>query len=109
MLKKIWIFCFYCSNLISLSENKSRTATIAITIAAPTDNTDIRLIDTPLVTETGIGVAVGAGKTSEPVEGAVEGKGVEFGAVGFVDGVGAGRGVVCGSRDDCDTCVDGGK
>ena len=57
---------FYCSNLRSLSENNNKTAMIAITIAATTDNTGIRLLDSP-VTEAGSGVAVGAGKAEAPL------------------------------------------
>jgi len=58
--KKMWNFPFHCSDLMSLSENNNRTATIAITIAATTDNTGIRLTDSP-VTEAGTGVEVGTG------------------------------------------------
>ena len=84
---------FYRSNLRSLSENNNKTAMIAITIAATTDNTGIRLLDSP-VTEAGTAVEVGAGKAGDAVEGAV-------------DGMGAGIGVVCGVGDDCDACPDG--
>jgi hypothetical protein len=75
-----------------LSENNNKTAMTAITIAAKTDNTVSRLIDSP-VTEAGIDVVVGAGTAGE-VEGAV-------------DGMGTGIDVVCGVEDDCDTCPDG--
>ena len=81
---------FYCSNLKSRSENNNMTAMTATTIAATTDNTGIRLIDSP-VTEAG--TDVGAGKA-----------GVVGGAV---EGMGAGIGVVCGVEDDCDACPDG--
>ncbi len=53
-------FSLYCSDLMSLSENNNRTDTIAITIAATTDNSGIRLTDSP-VTEAGTGVEVGTG------------------------------------------------
>ena len=43
---------------MSLSENNNKTAMTATTIAATTDNTGIRLIDSP-VTEAGTGVDVG--------------------------------------------------
>ena len=78
----------------SLSENNDKKAMTATTIAAATDNTGIRLIDSP-VTEEGTAEAVGAGKY-----GAVE---------GTVDGTGAGIGVVCSVGDDCDACPDSGK
>ena len=62
----MWTFSvFYRSNLRSLSENNNKTAMIAITIAATTDNTGIRLLDSP-VTEAGTGVVVGAG-TAAPL------------------------------------------
>ena len=66
----------------------------AIIIAAKTDNTVIRLLDSP-VTEDGTAKAVGAGKA-----GAVEG-------TGAVEEYGAGIGVVCEAGDGCDACPDG--
>ncbi len=74
------VFCFYRSGLISFSENNCNMEMIAITIAATTDNTGIRLLDSP-VTEAGTGIVEGAGKAADPVDGTVEGKGVEFGVV----------------------------
>jgi len=64
--------------LRSLSENNNKTATIAITIAAATDNSGTRLLSSP-VAEAGTGEAVGAG-----IAGGVEAAG---------DGIDAGGGV----------------
>ena len=75
------------------SENSNKTAMIAITIAAATDNTGIRLLDSP-VTEVGTAVEVGTGTAGVAVEDAV-------------DGTGDGIGVVCGVGDGCDARPDG--
>ena len=105
----------------SLSENNNKTATIAITIAAATDNTGIRLLSSP-VAEAGTGVAVGAGIGGDAAEAAVDGMGVGIGVaavedaaydaddgIGVVDGTGAVDGVsVVGSVGvDFDACPDG--
>ncbi len=66
---------------------------IAITIAAATDKTVIRMLDSP-VAEAGTGIELGAGTAG----GAVEGAGGEKGAR---------MGVVCGVGEDCDACPDG--
>jgi len=85
-------FSFQFFPLRSLSENNNKTAMIATTIAATTDNAGIRLIDSPFA-------EVGATK--------VEGVGKAGPAEGAVAGVGTGIDVVCGAEDDCDTCPDG--
>jgi hypothetical protein len=81
--------------LRSLSENNNKTAIIVTTIAATTDNTGIRLLDSP-VTEAGTGGAVAAGAGYVDGNGAAEVKGARIG-------------VACGVGDDCDVCPDGKK
>ena len=71
---------FYGSDFLSLSENNNKTAMIAITIAATTDNTGKKMLDL-LVAEEGIAVAAGIGKVvgtgvaGDAFDGAVEGSG----------------------------------
>jgi hypothetical protein len=100
--------------LRSLSENNNKTATIAITIAAATDNSGTRLLSSPFA-EAGTGIAVGAG-IAGGAEAAVDGTGagggvaaVEDAAYDEEDGTGAvdGTDVVGTVGVDFDACPDG--